>query len=314
VSSPSHTYPYFALPTAGHESDQWLGCGASIISPTFALSSAHCFGGGNAPCTAPLSVALWVGDLNMHNFAISPKEGTDARHFRVEAEVICSKDFDGKCSHGNDLALLHLSEPVPSWVTPVPLNLDGAAGDGVDSVVRSMGFGITESALNHEVISQIPGTELREVSVTVLAQDAENCKRLYDNGWGCSDPASEASASNLDHQICAGALPQDSERDTCSGDSGGPMIDASGMQVGIVSYGGGPSGNSGPGRECGDRDYPGIYARVSAFSAFIREHVDDLPAHGLVDDLPGSTAFIAPRAGARTAGHGFLRMSGSWEQ
>jgi len=255
-------------------------------------------------------LALWVGDVDLDNFAISPKGGDDARHFRVEADVICSEHFDGKCSHGNDLALLKLRTPVPSWVTPVPLNLEGSGGDDVDSVVHSMGFGITEISGNKAIISPFSGTELREVSVTVLAQDAENCQKLYDNGWGCSDKASEEPATNLDHQICAGVPAQESERDTCSGDSGGPMIDSSGVQVGIVSYGGGPGGNSGPGRVCGDRDYPGIYARVSAFSSFIRDHVHDLPAHA----SHGSASLITPRAGARTAGSGFLRMPESWEQ
>jgi len=307
VSSPSHAYPFFALPTSGLESDSWLGCGASIISPTFALSSAHCFGGGNSPCQGPSTLAVWVGDVNLHNFAITPKQGDNARHFRAEADVICSHLFDGKCSHGNDIALLRLRTRVPDWVTPVPLNLEGAGGEDVDSVVKSMGFGVTERSGNHALISTVPGSELREVSVTVLSQDAANCRKLYDNGWGCSDDASEEAASNLDHQLCAGALPQETERDTCSGDSGGPMIDSRGVQVGIVSYGGGPQGDSGPGRECGDRDFPGIYARVSAFKDFIREHVDDLPEHA----SHGSKSLVEPHAGSRAAGGSFLRVPGS---
>merc|ERR1719230_661675 len=119
-----------------------------------------------------------------------------------------------------------------------------------------MGFGITEDASHPTRLDPHGGSELRDVSVTVLAQDAENCQRLYDNGWGCSDAASEEPGSNFDHQLCAGALAQQTERDTCSGDSGGPVIDTAGIQVGIVSYGGGPRGNSGPGRMCGDMDYP----------------------------------------------------------
>lgn len=279
VSTPSQTYSFFALPTAGAGSDQWLGCGASIISPTFALTSAHCFGGGETPCQGPSSLAVWVGDVNLQNFDISPKTGDGMRHFRAEADVICSDRFDGKCSHGNDIALLRLRTPVPSWVTPVPLNLEGGGGEAVDSTLRSMGFGITESSYLQTSISFQPSTSLREVSISVLAQDAANCQRVYDNGWGCSDSASEEAATNLEHQICAGALASQTERDTCAGDSGSPMIDGSGVQVGIVSYGGGPGGNHGPGRECGDRDYPGIYARVSAFRDFVREHVHDLPVH-----------------------------------
>lgn len=279
VSTPSHTYPFFALPTSGASSDSWLGCGASIISPTFALTSAHCFGGGHQPCHGPSTLAVWVGDVSLDNFNISPKQGEGMRSFRAEADLICSEHYDGKCSHGNDVALLRLKTPVPSWVTPVPLNLDGSGGDAVDSTLRSMGFGITESDFSPTYLSAFSAHELRDVSISVLSQDATNCQRLYDNGWGCSDPASEEPATNLDHQICAGALTSQTERDTCSGDSGSPMIDSAGVQVGIVSYGGGPGGNSGPGRMCGDKDYPGIYARVSAFADFVHKHVDDLPVH-----------------------------------
>merc|ERR1711978_46903 len=68
----------------------------------------------------------------------------------------------------------------------------------------------------------------------------------------CNDSYNGDIATNM---LCAARKGKDS----CQGDSGGPLIvkgsDASGdIQVGVVSWGNG----------CADREYPGVYARVSS--------------------------------------------------
>lgn len=276
VIHPLEKYSFFALPTSSAETDTWLGCGASIISPTFAISAAHCFGGGNDPCSRPRTLAVWVGDVTVNaDFVVSARPG--AKHFRTEAELICNPSFDGVCAHGHDVALLKLKTPVPSWVRPVVLDLSGSSPMTAGSPVISIGFGLTESEGNKEVIGDI-SPQLREVTLSVLDDSSDGCKNEYAGGYGCSDEHSEDKASNIDQQLCAGAtdLP---ERDTCSGDSGSPMLDTrTGKQVGIVSYGGGPGAKvTGPGRECGDASYPGIYSRVAAFAEFLSATVPDLP-------------------------------------
>lgn len=278
VKDPVAKDSFFALPTMGFDSDRWLGCGASIISPTFALSSAHCFGGGAEPCVGPKEIALWLGDVELGDDSVI--QARQGRSYRITAEVQCSAQFDGKCSHGHDIALLKLKGTLPSWVKPVTLNLGGCK---VGDTVSPMGFGMSESEGDRETIGGASHF-LRQVSVSVLEQDSERCARVYGGGYGCSDDASEAPATNLGMQFCAGANDAP-DRDACGGDSGSPVLDAAGAQVGLVSYGGGPGSKmSGPGRECGDPDYPGVYARVSAFADYIKERVPDITTSDGVDN------------------------------
>jgi len=278
VSDPLVNFSFFALPTRGAASDTWGGCGASIISPTFAMSSAHCFGGGQAPCSGPQHLAVHVGEMTLgSDWIIRGATGT-TKHFRTNATLICHPQFTGKCSEGHDVALLQLAEPVPSWVHPAVLDLDGTfSSDLAGSPVTSIGFGDREDPSDSTQIAG-PASTLRKVDLSVLAKDSEDCQREFTTGWGCSDEFSEGAATHLEQQLCAGANTQP-ERDTCSGDSGSPMLDSMGRQVGIVSYGGGPGGvYSGPGRDCGDPRFPGIYAFVAGLKDFIEEHVTDLPS------------------------------------
>lgn len=276
VDNASKKYSFFAMPTSGPNSNEWLGCGASIISPTWGMMAQHCFGGGDAPCSGPSKLALWLGDVHLSAMGELSAQNI-GRHARIEAHVTCHPHFDGKCSHGNDIVLLKLQSALPSWVHPVKINLNGAGTDSVGEVTVNIGYGLRESASDVEVISDVAPPTMREANLTIFADDYAACANVYAGGYGCSDSASEAAAANKSQQLCAGATDYP-ERDTCSGDSGSPMLDSKGVQVGIVSYGGGPGNKmSGPGRICADPDYMGVYTRVSAFKDFIEEHVTDLP-------------------------------------
>lgn len=295
VTDPIKHFSFFALPTQSAGSDAWLGCGASVISPTFALSSAHCFGGGSTPCRGPKNIALWIGDLELSQAGkVSGKAGS--KSFRVEAELICHSSFDGKCSHGHDVALLKLKHAVPSWVKPVRLNLQGTAKDKPSNLATIIGFGLRETPGDIQLITESSPQHMRQAHVSVLAQNSAQCARVYAGGWGCSDTASEGSALNTHQQLCAGSeLTATTTHDTCAGDSGSPVMDADNVQVAIVSYGGGPGNKRrGPGRTCGDPNYPGIYARVSAFASYLKSKVPDLPSSStsLAKDDEGQSALV----------------------
>lgn len=229
------------------------------------------------PCSGPQHIGLWLGDVHMDG------SGTisgmpEGRHHRIEATIVCHHDFDGKCSHGNDMVLLRLQHKLPAWVRPVPLNLNGTGTQEVGEITYNMGFGLKESSTDPRIISSETPSRMYEANLTIMHDDAPGCASVYAGGFGCSDTFSEGPAVNKEQQLCAGT--KDAlARDTCSGDSGSPMIDKNGVQIGIVSYGGGPDSSrmSGAGRICADPNYMGVYTRVSAFSDFILNHVHDLP-------------------------------------
>ena len=64
------------------------------------------------------------------------------------------------------------------------------------------------------------------------------------------------------HQVCAGG---DGVRDTCTGDSGGPLMTTVGGRwtvVGVTSFG----------VDCARQGFPGVYTRVDNFINWIRRN------------------------------------------
>ena len=81
----------------------------------------------------------------------------------------------------------------------------------------------------------------------------------------CIHPPFYEVTSNM---VCAGL--KEGGKDSCSNDSGGPLVvprsssDASAIIYGIVSFGGG----------CAQPDQPGVYARVAKYLDWIQRHMN----------------------------------------
>jgi len=143
-----------------------------------------------------------------------------------------------------------------STYEPVMLD-DGSVDLSAGTDLTVMGWGTTSSG---GPVSSV----LLEVEVDAWSQ--ADCNAAY----------SPAGFPITDRMICA-ARPT---KDSCQGDSGGPIIDAaSGIQIGVVSWGFG----------CAEPDYPGVYARVSDQINWIQSYMDEWEGAtpGTCVDTPG---------------------------
>lgn len=211
-------------------------CGGSLVDSTHILSAAHCVAHMTSWDVARLTVRL--GDYNIR----SPSE---TQHIeRKVKRVVRHRGFDMRTLY-NDVAVLTLDQPVTFTKNIHPICLPGAGGRSTyqGRVATVIGWGsLRESGPQPSV--------LQEVSIPVWSN--QECKLKYGNA---------APGGIVEHMLCAGKASMDS----CSGDSGGPlMVNENGRwtQVGIVSWGIG----------CGKGQYPGVYTRVTYFLPWIQKN------------------------------------------
>ena len=100
---------------------------------------------------------------------------------------------------------------------------------------------------------------LRNVDVTVISNEKCDASEGTIGGW-----FETYEGQITDNMLCARAIRQDA----CQGDSGGPLVmkgtdGESDVQVGVVSWGIG----------CANRNFPGVYARVSRAHVWIEAEV-----------------------------------------
>lgn len=209
-------------------------CGGSIMDSTRILTAAHCVAHMSSWDVARLEVAL-----GMHNL----KPSMDYQVLKKVRRVTRHRGFDSRTLY-NDIAILTLDSPIDytSTISPVCLPPSDSSDQYTDKEAAVIGWGAIREGGGQPSV-------LQQVTVQIMTND--KCKNMY---------GSDAPGGIVDHMLCA-AYPN---KDSCSGDSGGPLLvqqnpGSPWIQAGIVSWGIG----------CAQTKYPGVYARVTSFMNWI---------------------------------------------
>ena len=220
-------------------------CGGTLIAPNVVLTAAHCITG---EPTALQHLRVLVGSPRLRADLATP----DGIHVLGVTAVYVHPKFSETTMH-YDAALLTLDHSIPGVRTLALADASPLAG----STVSAAGWGAT-----NEDGGAMPN-HLR--SVILKVGTSSSCNRGNATKAGYFAPS----------MLCA----SNPGRDTCSGDSGGPLISTSNghaVLVGITSFGQG----------CAEASHPGVYTRVSAVRAWARAQVSRVAAASALAALP----------------------------
>jgi len=250
-ASSTATYPWVAF-LASPDGQQY--CGASLISPTWVLTAAHCFLN-DAEDAVDIAVGAQA-NIILNSNTVAPLAANAIRG-AIGRIIIHPSYAPDKTKSSNtedyDIALIELTAAVS--LQPIALLAAGAPEITAGTEALILGWGTTATDSEGNGINA--SNALLKASQKIVSHAA--CSASYDS-------------TLTGNMLCAGGLTATDTTDTCQGDSGGPLSIAKGnsfVQVGVVSFGGGD------GPSCGDPKTPGVYANVSVLAGFIKQHATD---------------------------------------
>jgi secreted trypsin-like serine protease len=228
VEADEYDWPWMAaLVYAGVDAYNGQFCGGTLIDEQWVVTAAHCTDGFN-----PEDIEVILGVHNLSN--------DEGQRFTVR-KIIEHENYDPK-TNDSDIALLHLSKP--SLQKSIELVEQGDP-EGLTAPFTSatvIGWGTTDPFGYRYPV------ELRQVNVPILP-----------GLFGLRIYGPQTFSINM---LVAGFLK--GGKDSCSGDSGGPLMvrDTSGTDwvlAGITSWGIG----------CARPKFPGVYTRASRFTSWV---------------------------------------------
>ncbi|KAJ2744267.1 hypothetical protein GGI20_003098 [Coemansia sp. BCRC 34301] len=239
--SPSTNFKYIAYIEGSHPIEGGSSCTGSLIGPNVVLTAAHCV-------YASDTVKYTAAQLQVGFTHKTPDPTVLFKGYSV-SRIVPHPSFSMRTLK-NDIALLILSTNIPDATAPKAKLLSGSYETG--ATVTAAGFGLIDPHSKTAV-----SDTLMEVDLTLGTSSfcRTNFPGVDTNNVLCTDGK-------------AG-------KDTCNGDSGGPLaIAVSGSPdgtalLGLTSFG--PINAKNPEGLCAQAGIPGYYTRISPYISWIAQ-------------------------------------------
>jgi len=212
-------------------------CGATLISPNWAITASHCVIGENGlRLSDNFAISLLINDYSLN--------GKNRKRYGIE-KVISNPNYS-PITNDNDIALLKLSK-TQIEINKFPEIKRTSLATGTEVFVAGWG-----NTIGYPSDEQYFPDKLQELLVPIL--DWEKCNYAFDGEL-------------TNNMLCAGYF--EGGKDSCQGDSGGPLITYQNGQsslIGVVSWGG----------KCAEPNKAGIYTNVQNYIDWIISNTGEL--------------------------------------